>query len=81
MGRGGGDLIYLSTANVCCKKALKGTLFLRLQLETPFYARDLAACGAKGVPSLISFFKTLSTAPAHRIERATFRSAVKRSTD
>ena len=47
----------------------------------PSYARDLAACGAKGVPSLISFFKTLSTAPAHRIERATFRSAVKRSTD
>ena len=66
-----------------------GTLFLRLQLEKgpailrghPSCARDLAACGAKGVPSLISFFKTLSTAPVHRIEPATFRPAVKRSTD
>ena len=41
----------------------------------------LAACSAKGVPSLLSYFKTLSIALlAPGIEPATFRSAVKRST-
>ena len=41
----------------------------------------LAACSAKGVPSLLSYFKTLSIGPAPGIEPATSRSAVKRSTD
>ena len=41
----------------------------------------LAACSAKGVPSLLSYFKTLSIGPlAPGIVPATFRSAVKRST-
>ena len=41
----------------------------------------LAACSAKDVPSFLSHFKTLSNGPAPGIEPATFRSAVKRSTD
>ena len=41
----------------------------------------LAACSAKGVPSFLSYFKTLSIGPASEIESATSRSAVKRSTD
>ena len=41
----------------------------------------LAACSAKGVPSFLSYFKTLSTGPALGIKPATSRSAVKRSTD
>ena len=40
-----------------------------------------AAFRAKGVPSFLSYFKTLSIGPAPRIEPATSRSAVKRSTD
>ena len=34
-----------------------------------------------GVPSFLSYFKTLSIGPVSVIESATFRSAVKRSTD
>ena len=41
----------------------------------------LAACSAKGVPSFLSYFKTLSIGPAPAIELATFLSVVKRSTD
>ena len=40
-----------------------------------------AACRAKGVPSFLSYFKTLSIGPAPGIEPANSRSAVKRSTD
>ena len=41
----------------------------------------LAACSAKGVPSFLSYFKTLSTGSlAPGIEPATFCSTVKRST-
>ena len=41
----------------------------------------LAACSAKGVPSFLSYFKTLSTgSPAPGIEPATFCSTVKCST-
>ena len=36
---------------------------------------------AKGVPSFLSYFKTLNIGPAPGIEPATSRSAVKRSTD
>ena len=41
----------------------------------------LAACSAKGVPSFLSYFKTLSICPVPGNELATSRSAVKRSTD
>ena len=41
----------------------------------------LAACSAKGVTSLLSYFKTLSNGPTPGIELATSRSAVKRFTD
>ena len=41
----------------------------------------LAACTAKGVPSFLSYFKTLSIGPAPKIEPATSRSAAKSSTD
>ena len=40
-----------------------------------------AACRAKGVPSFLSYLKTLSIGPAPGIEPATSRSALKRSTD
>ena len=40
----------------------------------------LVACSAKGVPSFLIYFKTLSTGPAPGIESATSRSAFKRST-
>ena len=38
-------------------------------------------CSAKGMPSFLSYFKTLSVGPVLGIEPATSRSAVKRSTD
>ena len=41
----------------------------------------LNACGAKEVPSFLSYFKTLSIGPAPKNEPTTSRSAVKRSTD
>ena len=40
-----------------------------------------AACSAKGVPSFLNYFKTLSIGPAPGIEPASSRSAVKQSTD
>ena len=48
---------------------------------SPEPCKGLAARGAKGVPSFLSYFKTLSIGPAPGIEPATSRSAVKRSTD
>jgi len=41
----------------------------------------LTACIAKGVPSFLSYFKTLSIGPAPEIEPATSLSVVKHSTD
>ena len=41
----------------------------------------LATCSAKGIPSFLSYFKTLSIGPAPGIKPATSRSAVKRSTN
>jgi len=41
----------------------------------------LAACSAKGVPSFLSYFKTLSIGPAPGIEPATSCFVVKRSSD
>ena len=40
-----------------------------------------AACSLKGVPSLLSYFKTLSNCSALGIKPATSSSAVKPSTD
>ena len=37
--------------------------------------KGLTACSAKGVPSLLSYFKTLSIGPALGIEPATLRSS------
>ena len=48
---------------------------------SPEPCEGLAARSAKGVPSFLSYFKTLSIGPAPGIEPATSRSAVKRSTD
>ena len=67
-----------------------GTLLLRLQVETgrnrhfawSSESREgLAACSLKGVPSFLSYFKTLSIGPAPGIEPVTSLSAFKRSTD
>ena len=43
------------------------------------HSRDakVVACSAKGIPSFLSYFKTLSIGPAPGIETATFRLAVK----
>ena len=41
----------------------------------------LSVCKAKGVPSFLSYFKTLCIDPAPRMELATSRSAIERSTD
>ena len=41
----------------------------------------LAVCRAMGVPSFLSYFKTLSIGRTPRIEPTTCRSAVKHSTD
>ena len=41
----------------------------------------LATCSAKTVPSLLSYFKTLSTSQDLGIEPATSRSAVNRPTN
>ena len=38
----------------------------------------LASCGAKGEPSFLSYFKTLSIGPTLRIAPTASRSAVKR---
>ena len=37
----------------------------------------LTVCSAKGVPSFLSYFKTLSLGPTPGVEPATFRSTVK----
>ena len=55
-----------------------GTAILRWSSEP---REGLAACSAKGVPSFLSYFKTLSIGPAPGIEPATIRSAVKRFAD
>ena len=40
----------------------------------------LAACSAKGVPSFLSYLKTLSVGPAPGIKPSTTHSAIKHST-
>ena len=82
------NALYLS-ANVFSTKVLTGdTIFY-----VPNWGRDrhftwsfepregFAACRAKGVPSFLSYFKTLSIGSAPGFEPAISRSAVKRSTD
>ena len=77
--------LYLS---VFSTKVLTGDTILRLQPRRDRHftwssdpREDVAACSAKGVPSFLSYFKTLSIGPALGIEPATFRSAVKHSND
>ena len=48
--------------------------------RSPEPREGLAACSAKGVPSFLTYFKTLSIGPAQGIQSATSPSAVKRST-
>ena len=45
------------------------------------HAKVQPLCKLKGVPSFLSYFKTLSIGPVPEIEPATSRSTVKRSTD
>ena len=78
---------YLSV-HVFSMKVLIGTLFLRLLVETgrhfPWSSEPregLATWSAKGIPSFLSYFKTLSIGPVPGIKPATSRSAVKRSTN
>ena len=80
--------LYVSV-NVCSKKVLIGdTILFRLLLETIRHFiwsskphKVPAACSAKGVPSFLSYFKTLSIVPGPGIDPTISRSAVKRSTD
>ena len=82
--------LYLSV-NIFTMKVLIKDLFLGLQLETvtpvtvtPWSSESresLAVCTAKGVPSFLSYFKTLSIGPVPGIEPATSRSAAKGSID
>ena len=44
-------------------------------------SEGVPVCRAKGVPSFLSYFKTLCIDPAPRMELATSRSAIERSTD
>ena len=61
------------------RKYYSGTLFSWLQLETgqPFnvdiwaWREGQATCSAKGVPSFVSYFKTLSNGPALGIKPVT----------
>ena len=64
------DLIYVGSVNVCGRR---GDRHFTWSSEL---RKGLAAGSAKGVPSFLS----LSTAPAQKIEAATSRSVVKRST-
>ena len=70
------------------RKYWLGTLFLRILLERDCHftwssepRQCLAACRAKGLPSFLTYFETLSIGPVPGIEPATSRSTVKRSTD
>ena len=80
------NIHFIQVSRYLARKCYLGTLFLRLQLEPrPPWSSEprvgLAACRAKGVPSFLSYFKTLSVGPALGIELTTSCSAVKRSTD
>ena len=75
-----------SSVKVFSTKVPFGDTILRLQLEPrPPWSSEprvgLASCRAKGVPSFLSYFKTLSVGSALGIELTTSCSAVKRSTD
>ena len=83
------NALYLNVNVFSTKVLWRGTIFtspagdrtaiLRGQRTTEL-REGPAACSAKGVPSFLSYFKTLSIGPAPGIEPATSRSAVKRST-
>ena len=74
-------LLYLSV-NVFSTKVLIGTIFHDRHFMWSSEPREgPAACSAKGVPSFLSYFKTLSVGPVPRIEPSTSCFAVKRSND
>ena len=76
------NALFLSV-NVFSTKVLIRDYFLRdCHFTWSSEPREgLPVCRAKGVPSFLSYFKTLCIDPAPGIEPATSRSAVKRSTD
>ena len=85
------NALYLNVNVFSTKVLRRGTIFTSPAGDRTAILRGLqwttepregpAACSAKGVPSFLSYFKTLSIGPAPGIEPATSRSAVKRSTD
>ena len=68
---------YLSV-RVFTSRTGDGTAILR---GHPSHAKVSPLAVQREVPSFLRYFKTLSTGQAPEIEPATFRSAVKRSTD
>ena len=80
--------LYLSVKVLSMRVLIGDTIFFCLQLETglPFQVvtratwRSSLSSSEKGVPSFLSYFKTLSIGLAPGIKPATFHSAVKRST-
>ena len=71
-------MLYLSVNVFSAKVYLLGTRHFTWSSEP---RERLAICFAKVVPSFLRYFKTLSIGPASGIKPATFRSAVKRSTN
>ena len=72
------------SVNVFSMKVLIGdTIFMSPNGDWTAILCDegLTTCSAKAVPSLLSYFKTLSTSQALGIELATSRSAVNRPTN
>ena len=76
------NALYLSV-NVFSTKVLIGYTILtpptRAETDILRPREGLAACSAKGVPSFLSYFKTLSIVPAPGIEPTTSCSAVTRT--
>ena len=84
------NALYLNVNVFSTKVLRRGTIFtspagdrtaILLGQRTTEPREGPTACSAKGVPSFLSYFKTLSIGPAPGIEPATSCSAVKRSTD
>ena len=75
--------LYLSVSVFSPKVVIGDTMFYVSNWRRDRYftwssepREGLACCSAKGVPSFLGYFKTLSIGPAPGIEPATSRSAV-----
>ena len=74
--------LYLSVKVFSTRVLLVDTIFTSpTETGRPLYLVIRTACSEKGVPLFLSYFKTLSIGLAPGIKPATFRSAVKRSTN